>query len=71
MASRSTQMKADGLFDNKKMLNYEELAAVMGVSKSTLRKWVHFRKIPYRKLNGRLVRFMPEEISAWLRKRSS
>ncbi len=43
-----------------------EAAAYLRVQPSTIYKWVHFKKVPYTKLNGKLV-FRQTEIDAWTR----
>lgn len=70
------QKKADltdsGLFENRAriVLTYRELAAAMGTTESALRKLVMRKRIPYVKI-GKSVRFIPEEIQAWLKKGST
>jgi excisionase family DNA binding protein len=53
----------------EKLLNVPEISKLIGVKESTIRKWVHERRIPFLKV-GRCVRFRPSSIEAWL-KRSS
>lgn len=45
----------------QKLLNYEQVAEVLGLSPATLRVWVHQKRIPFLKL-GRAVRFSPEMV---------
>ena len=44
---------------------YAECAPLIGVSVSQLQHMVHRRQIPFVK-RGKLVRFLPSEIEAWL-----
>jgi excisionase family DNA binding protein len=55
------------LFENQKLgLTYTELSEAIGISVSHLMKLVMRKKIPHTKI-GRAVRFIPEEIAAWLK----
>jgi excisionase family DNA binding protein len=47
------------------LLNISEVADVLGVDVRHVRRLVHERRIPYLKW-GHLLRFDPDEISAWL-----
>ena len=49
------------------LLDIDETAQFLKVSKWTLYAWVHRKKIPYCKVGGH-VRFRPEEIEEWLGK---
>ena len=51
----------------EKLLNVPGLSDFIGVKKSTIRKWVHERRIPFLKV-GRCVRFRPSSIEAWLKR---
>lgn len=58
---------SEALFENSRMaLTYAEMARAIGISEANLRQMVHRRQIPYVKL-GRRVRFIPEDIAAWLK----
>ena len=49
-------------------VNYEGLSQYLGVKETTLRKWVHARRIPYHKMPGSsFVRFDRAEVDEWLR----
>ena len=50
-------------------LDVRQVAAMMGLSVATIRKWVLTRYIPYQKL-GRTVRFSAPEIREWVKSRS-
>lgn len=52
-----------------KLLNTAEIAELLGVKPSTIRKWVHYGYIPYVKL-GRAVRFNLKDIEQWLQQRT-
>jgi excisionase family DNA binding protein len=50
-------------------LDVGQVAEMLGLSTSTIRKWVLIRYIPYRKL-GRAVRFSAPEIREWVKTRT-
>ncbi len=50
----------------EKLLNVPGLSDFIGVKESTIRKWVHERRIPFLKV-GRCVRFRPSSIEDWLK----
>jgi len=47
--------------EDKRLLNYEETAEILGLKPTTLRQWVFKRKIPFVKL-GSAVRFTPKMV---------
>ena len=51
------------------LLNVGQVAQMLGLSISTIRKWVLIGFIPYRKI-GRAVRFSAFEIQEWVRYKS-
>ena len=53
----------------ERMLNSAEIADVLGMSVSTIRKWVHYGYIPHVKL-GRAVRFREKDVEAWIEERA-
>ncbi len=53
----------------KRILNMNDCAEYLGLSKGTLYVWVCRRKIPYVKV-GRLVKFDMREIEGWLKENS-
>ncbi len=55
--------------DFTKPWNYEQLAEFLGMSPASLRVWVMQGKLPYYKI-GKLVRFDPLSIKAWLEKQA-
>lgn len=52
----------------EKLLNIQEAADLLGIKNHTLYQWVSQHKIPYYKI-GRLVRFSPSKLEAWVKKR--
>ncbi len=53
----------------EQLLNTTEVAEILRVKASTIRKWVHLGFIPYVKL-GRAVRFDRKDVEKWIRQRS-
>jgi len=53
--------------NNKKLLDMNEASAVLGIKKSTLYQLVMRKAITHVKL-GRLTRFRPEDIQAYINK---
>lgn len=51
------------------MLNLAEIAEKLGMSVSTIRKWVHYGFIPHVKL-GRALRFREKDIEPWIEERA-
>ena len=59
-------MEEAQIFQEKRLLDYGEAAAFLGMAESTLRKRVSRREIGYTKL-GRLVRFrVRDDLEAYL-----
>jgi excisionase family DNA binding protein len=52
----------------KEIMNVEEAADFLGISKNTLYEWVVQKKIPHMKV-GRLLKFKREHLERWLEKR--
>lgn len=50
------------------LLTPQEIADVLGVSKSTIYQWTHQEYIPHIKL-GRFVRFRQSQVEKWLTQR--
>ncbi len=50
----------------KKFLNVDEVAACLGVSRTTIYWWAETGKIPHSKL-GKLVRFDPDVVASWVK----
>ena len=48
------------------LVDVNELARRLGISRHTIYSWVSQRRIPYLKV-GRLLRFEPTAVDAWLR----
>ncbi len=53
----------------ERLLDTAEIAEQLGMSISTIRKWVHFGFIPHVKL-GRAVRFREKDVEAWIEERT-
>ncbi len=51
------------------LMNTSQMAGWLNMSKSTIRKWVHYGFIPHIKL-GRAVRFSRKDIEVWLQERT-
>lgn len=47
----------------------DDVARFLGVSPKTVRKWQLGGALPFVKLGGKLVRFQPEAIRAWITER--
>lgn len=54
--------------ERHELLGIEEAAAYLGIKRSTLYGWVHYRKIPFIKI-GRLVKFRSETLKQWVEER--
>lgn len=52
--------------DHSTLWTYKELAAFLKVSESKLRHDTMSRRIPFVRLAGRSVRFVPQQIQSWL-----
>lgn len=50
-----------------RLLNVDEVAAILRIAPSTLRDWIFLRKIPFIKV-GRRVMFHPHDIYEFIRK---
>ncbi len=53
-----------------KLLNIDELAEMLGVTKATIYSWTSQNKIPHIKLSKRLLKFREDEILKWIEDRS-
>ncbi len=53
----------------ERLLDTAEIAEQLGMSVSTIRKWVHYGFIPHIKL-GRAVRFREKDIETWIEERT-
>ncbi len=54
---------------NRRLLNVEEIAHLLDMSKDTIYKWVTQRKIPFVKC-GRLTKFDLQKIEKWIEENS-
>jgi excisionase family DNA binding protein len=48
------------------LMTVREVAALTGFSEGTLRHWVSQRRIPFIQISDRCVRFLFDDIQAWL-----
>ncbi len=55
------------VYASKEVLNLEEAALFLGISKSSLYKMTHNQVIPYFKPNNKMVYFEKSELLKWLR----
>jgi excisionase family DNA binding protein len=58
-----------GIFEGKNLLSAEKTAEVLGVKPSTIKKWVHEKKIPFVKFgDGKksIVMFNPKRLNQWV-----
>ena len=53
----------------ERLLDTAAIAEQLGMSVSTIRKWVHYGFIPHVKL-GRAVRFREKDIEKWIEERT-
>jgi len=53
----------------EKLLDTNQVAELLSVKPSTIRKWVHYGFIPHVKI-GACVRFRETNIEAWIQERS-
>lgn len=54
----------------KRLLTIEEASEYLGISKKTLYKWVHERKIPYVKIGRKCLRFDIEKLNKWIEEKT-
>ena len=59
------------LFEAKDVLNLEEAALFMGISKSSLYKMTHKHELPFFRPNGKLIYFEKSELLKWMRQNRS
>lgn len=59
------------VYASKEVLNLEEAAMFLGISKSSLYKMTHNQVIPYFKPNNKMVYFEKSELLKWLRQNPS
>ena len=51
----------------EKLLNAKQVAEILGVTPGTVYQYIYRGEIPYIKLNGKSIRFIPEEIEKWIK----
>ncbi len=52
--------------NDRRLITARELADTLGVSTGALLRWTRAGKVPAVKLPGGAIRFVPEQIDAWL-----
>jgi excisionase family DNA binding protein len=55
----------------EKLMDKKELAEVLGVTVKTIDKWVSERRLPFVRITGKCVRFIPSEIQAYFVKKET
>jgi excisionase family DNA binding protein len=50
----------------RKVLGFQEVAAMAGVEITTVYQWVYLRKIPFVKRKGRRTYFLRADIEEWI-----
>ncbi len=55
-------------FEGKEILNVDEAAEFLGMTKGTLYHLTYKKKIPYYKPGGKLIRFYKSELIKWIEK---
>ncbi len=53
---------------DKIFLSPKEAAELLGVSITTIYKWIQMKQVPYRK-HGRLVKFLKQDLMEWSKSR--
>lgn len=66
-AATHLKTKAPQVTPETEMWGYKEVARYLKKSEGTIRAWVCEKRIPHIRLGRRDVRFVPDEIAAWLR----
>ena len=52
-----------------KLLNTQQTAHLLNVSKSQVKNWAHAQVLPHVRLGPRLLRFRPEDLEVFLQQR--
>ena len=53
------------------LLTPDEVCALLKIKKQRLYEWVHYKRIPFIKVNGRFLRFSAEKLKVWIASQSS
>lgn len=67
--SRSSNTQSNNDFDSSAYLGVYELAEFCKVAQQTIYNWIYKKKIPYIKMNGRIL-FSKEEVKIFMRERA-
>ncbi len=54
----------------EKLLNIDEVAEMLGVTKGAIYAWVYQKKIPHVKITKRLLKFREKDIMDWISQKS-
>jgi excisionase family DNA binding protein len=54
------------VIEMKKLLTVEELASMLGMTKTSVYQAVYYKRIPCVKISKKALRFSPSDIEAWL-----
>ena len=63
---RSSSVSASLLENSKQLLTYEQLSSWLGLSVSSLEKYVHRNEIPAVRISRKAIRFRVSDIEHWL-----
>jgi excisionase family DNA binding protein len=51
----------------ERLFTMDEMAKILEIEKRQLVEWVQYRRIPYVKVEGRMIRFRISDIAKWIR----
>jgi excisionase family DNA binding protein len=60
--------QADQEQEKERLFTLEEMCTLLKVDRRTMFDWVQYRKIPYVKVDGKLVRFRMSEVAEWVQR---
>jgi excisionase family DNA binding protein len=52
------------------IITVTEAAEILCVTVGTIRKWCHYKRMPYYKFGGKSVRFKRDELERWIQTRA-
>lgn len=52
--------------EKEKMYSFQEMCQILQVDRRTLLEWVQYHRIPYVRVNEKLVRFRMSDIEKWV-----
>lgn len=50
----------------ERLLNIKEMAALLKIDDRTIVEWVQYRRIPFVRVDGELIRFRVSDIAKWI-----